>query len=139
MAGRTVLMCDMPALTNRIKLAQQHSIDEWRQIFDTVLNRIVQGRGPVQPRAAAYFHYPHLLNSNRDHYLTAVLQELSMQTREATVHMGNLHLQPVSRLWNTHHKRNYLDYCRVPDLYTGSEKAEEKIAKHALLEALLQT
>lgn len=53
LAGQTVLLCDMPMLVQRMRLAQSYSIDELREIFDRVLNQLVQGRGPVQPRAAA--------------------------------------------------------------------------------------
>ena len=35
---------------------------------------------------------------------------------------------------------NYIDYCRLPNLYSeNDEKAEIKISKHALLEAMFQT
>ena len=83
-----------------------------------------------------------------------------------SAYIGSLHVKPVSRLWNTSKANltvktpikegrkktalkikkefslNYIDSCLLPDLYDlekNAEKAEVKIAKHALLEALFQT
>ena len=77
-------------------------------------------------------------------------------------YVGSLHVKPISRLWNTSKANltiktpvkdgkikslkkkkgfslNYHDSCLLPSLYDldkNAEKAEVKIAKHALLESL---
>jgi hypothetical protein len=83
-----------------------------------------------------------------------------------SAYIGSLHLKPISRLWNTSKDNltiktpikegrkktalkkkkgfslNYIESCLLPNLYDlekNAEKAEVKIAKHALLEALFQT
>jgi len=81
-------------------------------------------------------------------------------------YLGNLHLSPIQRMWNTsknsapgfaenpeakkksvllknrpkkkhNYELNYLNQCRLE--MRSDETAEEKIAKQALLEALFQT
>ena len=81
--------------------------------------------------------------------------------------LGNLHVKPLSRIWQTTKTRsavevsdpqmgggrnggsktikkplslNYLEHCKLPGMYDlTKEKAEIKISKHALLEALFGT
>ena len=105
-----------------------------------------------------------------------MLYEMANDTREdgkgydsITAYVGNLHIKPISRIWNTY--RLDKDYGHVPKRssmedkvrksvlkpekkvrpftldstklsqmeYNINEPVEEKIAKHAILEALFQT
>ena len=38
--GDNVVMCDMPALLLRMKIVQTYSLEELRDIFDFVLNKV---------------------------------------------------------------------------------------------------
>ena len=47
--GENVVMCDMPALLLRMKIVENHSLDDLRDIFDFVLNKVANRSGPTQP------------------------------------------------------------------------------------------
>ncbi len=81
---------------------------------------------------------------------------------QINAYVGNVHVKPITRLWQTGKANsslsvsepkvgakkksrislNYIDHCKLPDIYSNDpsqEKAEVKISKHALLEVLFQT
>ena len=162
-------MCDMPTLLLRMRICEEHSLEELVSIFNYILSKIQRQDGPLQPQAAALYHFPKVFSEPRDQYIASFLHEVCNETKDGegysqvNAYIGNVHVKPISRLWQTAKSKsslsvsepksvgakkknrislNYIDHCRLPDIYSNdpnSEKAEIKISKHALLEALFQT
>lgn len=83
-----------------------HPLDEMLDIFNNLMNFVEKGKGPIQPGAAAYFHYPEIFQKLRDQYLESyirkVVEENTNNSLEVVdVYLGNWHVSPLSRLWNT--------------------------------------
>ena len=161
MAGKgEAVLIDMPQLMLRMRLVHDNSLERLEDIYNSVLNRVARNEGPSQPAASALYHYPQFFNEPRDAYMASMLHEMCEDVSEdpperVQAFVGNVHVSPIARLWQTGsssaevHKPKKLDgrkkaitldyvaQCRLADIYSLSdEKAEEKIAKHALLEAL---
>lgn len=52
------VLCDMPELLLRWQLAERHSLDEFKEIFNSIMNKIARKDGPLLSHAAAMYHYP---------------------------------------------------------------------------------
>ena len=179
MSQSEVVMIDMPELLLRMKIVNEHSLAEIQQIFNYVLNKISRSDGPCgTPDAAALYYFPEVFAKPRDEYVAAMLHDIATDTNEdgqgfssISAYLGNLHIKPISRVWNTYkldrdfthvkqkatpsnmkHPKDVLkpqekltrpftlDYTKISQMeYNIEEPAEEKIAKHAILEALFGT
>lgn len=186
-AKKDLLLCDMPELMLRMKVASLFSLDQLKEIFNDILNKVASARDgePSMPDIAAYFYYADVFQKPRDEYMAALLKEVANETwkrndkyvsySSVSCYLGNLHVSPVARLWKTSKldsmtqtigdqkalvaqrrrgssnsepsireipykqdtKSDYISVCQF--VYNMDEKAEAKIAKQALLEALFQT
>eukprot|EP00347_Sterkiella_histriomuscorum_P017372 403349636 len=105
-----VLMGDMPDLLNRMQIGATITLKEMQEIFSDIMNKIKRGQGPIQPGAAALYHYPEIFQKRKDQYLDAMIRDVLVETdnlpneqRPSTidVYCGNIHVSPLSRLWNT--------------------------------------
>jgi hypothetical protein len=60
----------------------------------------------LHPGAAAYYYYPEVFQKFRDSYLESYMRKVVVENqpehlKTVDVYMGNFHVSPVSRLWNT--------------------------------------
>lgn len=152
-----VVLADMPELLLRMKLGSQFSLQELKEIFNVVMNKIRKEQGPLDPGAAALFHFPEVFLKPKDEYLNAIIRNIAdddpRENPEAmSVYTGNVHVSPVARIWNTNtlgkpkqrpkdsKGTNFTSFMDIHKMtYDVEENAEVKIEKQALLEALFQT
>ena len=100
----------MPELLLRMHIVINHSLDEIKQMFNFILNKISRGSGPcLTPDAAALYYFPEVFAKPRDEYITAMLYEIANDTRNdgdgyknISAYVGNVQIKPISRLWNTY-------------------------------------
>ena len=76
------------------------------------MNKIATNQGPIYPPVAALFHFPEIFQQRKDQYLEAFIRSVfedtetnSTEIRQADAYIGNIHVSPVSRLWNTNKTR----------------------------------
>ena len=98
-----VVLCDMPDLLLRMKIAATYSLQELETIFNEILNKVVRGEGPIVSDAAAYYHFPEVFCAPRDEYMAALLHEIAQEegVEQINCYIGNVHVKPISRLCNT--------------------------------------
>lgn len=110
--GQQVVLIDMPEVLLRLKIAQNHSLEELRIILNQILNKIVSNKqGPQTADAAAYFYFPEVFSRPRDEYVAAFLHEIAQDETSIEVsaeekkgyenilaYVGNLHAKPVNRM-----------------------------------------
>lgn len=71
-------MVDMPTIMLRMKLVETYSLKELVEMFNHILKMIADPNSgtPIQPAAAANFHFPDVFNKPRDLYVAALLHEI---------------------------------------------------------------
>ena len=64
----------MPEIVLRMKIANDNSLADLQDIFNTILNRVKQGKSPYQiPGANALYYFPEVFVEPRDLYVAAML------------------------------------------------------------------
>ncbi|CDW79079.1 UNKNOWN [Stylonychia lemnae] len=108
----SVLLADMPELLNRMQIASVLSLKEMQEIFDVIMNKIARKQGPLQSGAAAMYHFPEIFLKRKDQYLESFMRSvieddvlINQNIRHVDAYIGNIHLSPVSRIWNTNKSR----------------------------------
>jgi hypothetical protein len=103
-----VLFCEMPELLNRMQIASKYTLKELQDMFNYIMNKIKQDNGPTQPGAAALFHFPEVFLKFKDEYMQAMIRTVLVENESEEekignidVYLGNMHVSPLSRLWNT--------------------------------------
>jgi len=56
----------MPALMLRLRICEDYSLEELVEIFNYTLSKILRKDGPLQPSAAALYHFPKVFSEPRD-------------------------------------------------------------------------
>ncbi len=80
-------------------------------MFNNVMKYVERRRGPSHPGANAVFHYPEMFLKFRDEYTESMIRKIVEENAQNSisavdVYMGNWHVSPVSRLWNTNLSAN---------------------------------
>ena len=93
----------MPTLLLRMKLVADYSLEELEDIFNTVLRKVVEAKGPLVSDAAAVYYFPEVFNAPQDEYMAALLHEVATEHdhKQIDSYIGNIHIRPISRLWST--------------------------------------
>lgn len=111
MTNMDVALIDMPEILLRMKIANNHSLEELQDIFNFVMNKMASKKGPcISTAQAAQYYFPEVFSKPRDEYVAAMIKELAMQTRDddnvghkaISCYLGNVHVQPTLRLLNTY-------------------------------------
>lgn len=50
----------MPELLLRWHLGEKYTLDEMKELFNSIMNKIAKKDGPLIPAAAALYHYPEI-------------------------------------------------------------------------------
>lgn len=98
----------------RMQIANKYTLEELQEIFNQIMIKIDKRQGPLQPGAAALFHYPEIFQMLRDEYIYSIIQKIvneesvpgedgeqPPELEMIDVYLGNIHVSPISRLWNT--------------------------------------
>jgi len=111
MANIDVALVDMPEILLRMKVAHSHSLSDLQEILNFVMNKLAKREGPCTSSAmAALYYFPEVFSKPRDEYVAAMLKEIAMHSGEGEdvegneqvcCYMGNVHMEPITRLWNT--------------------------------------
>lgn len=100
----TVLL-DMPEQLMRMKISSDYSLKQMQEIFNDIMNKIKFQGGPKVPHAAALYYYPEIFQKYRDEYMEALIYNVATNAQDLPetidVYLGNIHISPMSRLWNT--------------------------------------
>ena len=78
------------------------------------MKTIDKKEGPIQPEACALFLYPEVFLKHRDEYMYSMIRKIADEgqimaqspnntppIKTIDVYLGNFHVSPISRLWNT--------------------------------------
>lgn len=110
----------MPEILLRMKIANEHTLAELESIFNDIANKINQDKVIQIPALAAQILYPEIFVKPRDNYMKILLQEIledfksneeyisteSNPYENVLAYMGNIHISPISRIWNTKDDEN---------------------------------
>ena len=81
MANMDVALVDMPELLLRMKIANDHSLEELQDIFNVIVNKMKRFDTPcLTTGQAAVFHFPEVFAQPRDEYVAAMIKEIAMHT-----------------------------------------------------------
>ena len=108
-----VALIDMPELLLRMKIGNELTLEDLQDILNTVLNKMARKECPcLTPGQAALYYFPEVFSRPRDEYVAAMLKEIAThmgdgQSSEEAItrvccYLGNVHVQPIARLWNTY-------------------------------------
>lgn len=106
-----VALIDMPEILLRMKIANNHSLEELQDIFNFIMNKMASKQGPcISTAHAALYYFPEVFSKPRDEYVAAMIKELAMQSSDddnvghqaISCYLGNVHVQPTLRLLNTY-------------------------------------
>lgn len=138
MGKHKVLLSEMPEILYRQILANGLNLEEMKDIFKFVASCIEKLEVPISFREAAYNFMPHIFQSPKDLYLTAMLKEALQACTSITAFVGTHHINPIKSYWvPPPNGINFSEATRVPDKIQG-ETDEDLIEKHALLDSLLE-
>ncbi len=140
-----------------------------QDMFNTLMNRISKEQGPLEPGTAALYHFPEIFLKRKDDYIISLIRKIiedsdsqNFPIKNIDVYLGNIHVSPISRLWNTStmlsvggddntdtikqekSKKlsldNFKDFKDFHKMKVDFEElAEEKIEKQAMMEAIFNT
>ena len=81
-AKKDFVMIDMPELMLRMKVASMYTLDQLKDIFNDILNKIANAKpgDPRFPDVAALYYYPDIFQKPRDDYMAAMLYEIASDT-----------------------------------------------------------
>ena len=138
MGKHKVMLTEMPEILFRQIIANNLSLDQLKDIFKFAVESTSQLTTPVSLREAAFNFLPHVFQSPKDLYMTALLKE-SFQAATCIVgFVGKHHVDPVRRSWiPPPHGINLTEATRIPER-DFRETNEEILEKHALLDSLLE-
>lgn len=178
-SGIPVVMIDMPEILLRMKIGNDFTLDELNKVFNTVANQIKQKKVMANPALAAQQLFPEIFLKPKDDYIRKMLKiiaedesdriyrqgedESSLQSRNILAYLGNMHVSPVSRAWETGttvtapgQKQgrkvlktrkgkaiddDNLNFAKMMYVYRekNEESPDDQIVKQALLDALMGT
>lgn len=138
MGKHKVLLSEMPEILYRQILANGLSLDELKDIYKFIASCVEKLEEPISFREAAYNFMPHIFQSPRDLYLTALLKEALQACTSITGFVGGHHIYPIKSYWvPPPNGINFSEATRIPDRISN-ETDEDLIEKHALLDSLLE-
>ena len=139
MGKHKVLLGEMPEILYRQILANGLTLEELKDIFKFVASCLEKLEVPISFREAAINFMPHIFQSPKDLYLTAMLKEALQACTSINAFVGSHHIFPVKSYWiPPPNGINFSEATRIPEKITG-ETDEDLIEKHALLDSLLET
>ena len=71
------VLCDMPEILMRMKIASIYSLTEMQEIFNQVMKLIDKREGPIIPGAAALYLYPDVFQKHRDDYIYSMIRKIA--------------------------------------------------------------
>jgi hypothetical protein len=82
LSKKDFVLIDMPEVMLRMKVASMYSLDQLKDIFNDILNKVSQAKegDPRLPDVAAYYYYPEIFQKPRDEYMAAMLHEIANDT-----------------------------------------------------------
>ena len=80
---REFVMIDMPEVMFRMKVASLYTLEQLKEIFNDLLNKIANAKQgePRLPDVAALYYYPDVFLKPRDEYMAALLHEMANDTQ----------------------------------------------------------
>lgn len=116
--GLPVVLVDMPEILLRMHIGNNHTLVQLEEIFNTIANKINKGKCSLRPSVAAQELFPEVFLKPRDDYVKIMLSEIANDLdipneempfygtkknphENILAYIGNLHVSPISRLWNT--------------------------------------
>lgn len=137
MGKHKVLLGEMPEILYRQILVNSFSLGQMKDMFKFVLDNIVKFRCGISFREAAINFLPHIFQSPKDLYMTAILKEAFQASVSLVALIGSEHTKGVSEYWQPPpFGINFTEATRIPDRL--NEPEEDTIEKHALLDSLLE-
>jgi hypothetical protein len=104
----------MPEILNRWQIGANHTLNELIDIFNAVMSKLQTGRGPLNAGTCALYYFPEIFQKRRDEYIFAMLKKIASEEsvpneqgetappiKTIDVYLGNMHVSPIARLWNT--------------------------------------
>lgn len=138
MGKQKVILGDMSEILYRRILGNSLSLNELKDVFRFLTEKLKKMDEPVSYREAAHNFLPHIFQMPRDLYMTALLKESFQAATSVGAFIGAHHYVPIQRYWiGPPYGVNFSQATRVPDRVQG-ERDEELIEKQALLDSLLE-
>lgn len=138
------VLCDMPEILNRWQIGANHSLDELIDIFNAVMDKLQSGRGPLNAGTCALYYFPEVFQRRRDEYIFAMLKKIVSEEpapdeqgetpptiKTIDVYLGNMHVSPITRLWNTQTISAGKEPTRKEEREDGDSGRGRKVAKKA--------
>lgn len=138
MGKQKVMLGDMSEILYRRILGNSLTLDETKDIFRFLTDKLKRLEEPISYREAAHNFLPHIFQLPKDLYMTAMLKEAFQAATSVTAFVAAHHYVPIQKYWvDAPYGVNFTQATRVPERITG-EKDEELVEKHALLDSLLE-
>ena len=139
MGGHKVMLGGIPESLYKMILGSSVSIHELRDIFRFVISKNNELTVPNSLEDACTNFLPHIFQTPKDLYLTAILKEAFQAATEVTAFVGLEHWSPIQSYWVGAPKGiNFWEATSVPERMEG-ETDEQAVEKQAILEVLLST
>ena len=75
------------------------------------MTKVKRCQGPLEPGSSAQYHFPQIFQKKKNEYMLAMIrrgiedtiqdEKPGKQLKSVDVYLGNLHVSPLCRLWNT--------------------------------------
>ena len=133
-----VMLGDMTETLYRRILGNSLTLEEMKDVFRFLTDKLRQMEEPVSYREAAHNFLPHIFQAPRDLYMAAMLKESFQAATSICAFVGAHHYVPIQKYWvDAPYGVNIYQATRIPERISG-EKDEELIEKHALMDSLLE-
>lgn len=98
MGKQKVLLGDMPDPLLRQIVGNTVSIEEMRDLFRFILNKMQESLKPMSMKEASLMFLPHIFQIPKDLYMTAMLKEAFQAATCIVAFVGLQHFNPIQRL-----------------------------------------
>lgn len=138
MGKQKVMLGDMSETLYRRILGNSLTLEEMKDVFRFLTDKLQKMEEPVSYREAAHNFLPHIFQAPRDLYMAALLKETFQAATSICAFVGAHHYVPIQKYWvEPPYGVNIYQATRIPERISG-EKDEELIEKHALMDSLLE-